>query len=57
MSLQNKDRQQIDHQTPPLNADAGKGSHKHWLALAIALIAVAALLMSGIWSRVGRVLN
>lgn len=52
MSLQPEDRQRIDHQTPPANADVGKRSHKHWLALAIALIAVAALLISGIWSRV-----
>lgn len=52
MSLQPEDRQQIDDKTPPANADAGKRSHKHWLALAIAVIAVAALLISGIWSRV-----
>ena len=31
---------------------AGKRSRKSWLALAIAVIAVAALLVSGIWSRV-----
>jgi len=30
----------------------GKRSHKHWLALSIALIAVVALLVSGIWSRI-----
>jgi RND family efflux transporter MFP subunit len=51
MSLQTEDRQQIDHQPPPANVDAGKRSHKHWLVLAIALIAVASLLLSGIWSR------
>jgi RND family efflux transporter MFP subunit len=39
-------------QTMPLNAQTGKRSHKHWLGLAIALIVVAALLVSGIWSRV-----
>ena len=50
MSLQPEDKQQIDHQPPPANAD-GKRSRKHWLVLAIALIAVAALLLSGIWSR------
>ena len=53
MSPQTEDRQQIDDQTPPVNdADAGKRSRKHWLVLAIAVIAVAALLISGIWSRV-----
>ncbi len=51
MSPQTEDRQQTDHQTPPANADASKRSRKHWLVLAIALIAVAALLLSGIWSR------
>jgi RND family efflux transporter MFP subunit len=51
MSPQTEDRQQTDHQTPPANVDAGKRSHKHWLVLAIALIAVAVLLLSGIWSR------
>jgi RND family efflux transporter MFP subunit len=32
--------------------EAAQGSHKHWLGLAIALIVVAALLISGILSRV-----
>jgi len=36
----------------PSNRQAEKRSHKHWLGLAIALIVVAALLGSGIWSRV-----
>ena len=39
-------------QTAPLNMETGKRSVKHWLGLAIALIVVAALLISGIWSRV-----
>jgi RND family efflux transporter MFP subunit len=39
-------------QTAPLNMETGKRSAKHWLGLAIALIVVAALLISGIWSRV-----
>jgi RND family efflux transporter MFP subunit len=39
-------------QTAPLDMEAGKRSAKHWLGLAIALIVVAALLISGIWSRV-----
>ena len=51
MSLQTENRQQTDHQPPPANADAEKRSRKHWLVLAIAVTAVAALLLSGIWSR------
>jgi RND family efflux transporter MFP subunit len=48
-----EDRQQTGEQTLPLNrAGAGKRSRKAWLVLAIAVIAVAALLVSGIWSRV-----
>src|SRR5579862_4084368 len=44
---------QIASQAPLLNdGQAPKRSHKSWLALAIAVIAVAALLVSGIWSRV-----
>jgi RND family efflux transporter MFP subunit len=39
-------------QTAPLNMEPGKRSAKHWLGLAITLIVVAALLISGIWSRV-----
>jgi RND family efflux transporter MFP subunit len=39
-------------QTVPLNMETGGHSAKHWLGLAIALIVVAALLISGIWSRV-----
>ena len=44
---------QIDGQLDPLN-DVGqaKRSRKAWLALALAVMAVAALLVSGIWSRV-----
>src|SRR3989442_464220 len=53
MMPQTEDRQQIGEQTHPLNnVGAGKRSRKPWLVLAIALIAVAALLVSGIWSRV-----
>jgi RND family efflux transporter MFP subunit len=36
----------------PKNSSPKNSSPKHWLGLAIALIAVAALLGSGIWSRV-----
>src|SRR5256884_5788202 len=43
----------IGGQTVPLNNVAvGNSPRRRWLALAIALIAVAALLISGIWSRV-----
>jgi RND family efflux transporter MFP subunit len=39
--------------TPPLNdLGAGKRSRKVWIVVAVAVIAVAALLGSGIWSRV-----
>src|SRR6266853_178655 len=53
MLSQPQDRTQIGAQAPPLN-DAAEARHplKRWLALGIALIAVAALLVSGIWSRV-----
>ncbi len=52
MLPQTDNRQQIAPQTVPANAEAANRSHKHWLVLAIALVAVAALLISGIWSRV-----
>jgi RND family efflux transporter MFP subunit len=38
-------------QTMPMNVQTEKRSYKHWLGLGIALFAVAALLISGIWSR------
>ncbi|MGB8730563.1 MAG: efflux RND transporter periplasmic adaptor subunit [Candidatus Sulfotelmatobacter sp.] len=43
---------QIDGQTAPKNTEVRPRSRNHWLLLAIAVIAVAALLISGIWSRV-----
>jgi len=44
---------QIGEQTLPMsNVGPGKRSRKRWLVLAIAVIAVATLLVSGIWSRV-----
>jgi len=53
MLPQTEDRRQIGEPIPPLNdAGAGKGSRKAWIVLAIAVTAVAALLGSGIWSRV-----
>jgi len=53
MSSQTKDTKQIEGQTQPLN-DAGRGQRprKQWLSLAIALIVVAGVLVSGIMSRV-----
>lgn len=48
-----EDRQQMGEPIPPLNdARAGTRSRKAWIVLGIAVMAVAALLGSGIWSRV-----
>jgi RND family efflux transporter MFP subunit len=52
MLPQTDDRQPIGHQIAPANSGLAKRSHKHWLGLVIAVIAVAAILLSGIWSRV-----
>jgi RND family efflux transporter MFP subunit len=53
MLPQTEDTRQIGEQTLPLNhVGAGKGSRKPWIVLAIAVMAVTALLVSGIWSRV-----
>src|SRR5712671_2369657 len=49
---QNENTTSSAGETVPLNVQTGKRSHKHWLGLAIALIVVAALLVSGIWLRV-----
>src|SRR6202163_851802 len=53
MSQQTEERKQIGGQTLQSN-DVARGQRplKRWLGLAIALIAVAALLVSGILSRV-----
>ncbi|HXM36898.1 MAG TPA: hypothetical protein VN920_17005, partial [Pyrinomonadaceae bacterium] len=54
MSQQTEEKKQTGGQTLPSN-DAGRTSHhpyRRWLVLAIALIVVAALLVSGIVSRV-----
>ncbi len=53
MSQQTEDKKQIGGQAPPSN-DVGRpqGPHRRWLGAGIALIVVAALLVSGIWSRV-----
>jgi|HubBroStandDraft_4_1064222.scaffolds.fasta_scaffold133491_2 RND family efflux transporter MFP subunit len=51
--MQTKERQQTGEPTPPLNdVRVEKRSRKSWLVLAIAVIVVAAILTSGIWSRV-----
>ena len=51
--MQTKKRQQTGEPTPPLNdVRVEKRSRKSWLVLAIAVIVVAAILTSGIWSRV-----
>jgi RND family efflux transporter MFP subunit len=53
MSSQTEDLRQMDEQAPSLqNARGVKRSRKPWLSLAIVLIAVGALLASGIRSRV-----
>jgi RND family efflux transporter MFP subunit len=53
MSSQTEDRKQPSGQTFSGNdTGAGRGARKSWLVLAIAVIVVAALLVSGIWSRV-----
>ena len=51
--IQTEDIRQTGCQPAPSSEVAdGPRSHKHWLGLAIAAIAVIALLASGIWSRV-----
>src|SRR5258705_9764207 len=53
MSPQTEDVKQLGGQSPELkNASAGKHSYKRWVVLGIALAVTAALLGSGIWSRV-----
>jgi len=54
MSSQTEDRKQLSGQAPLPGSDAGtrKGARKSWLVLTITVIVVAALLASGIWSRV-----
>jgi RND family efflux transporter MFP subunit len=52
-NVQTEERQQVADQTPALSdVKTAKRSRKSWLALAIAASVVAALLVSGIWSRV-----
>jgi len=52
MLVQSENTTRSGGQTMPLNMQTGNRSHKHWLGLAIALIVVAALLVSGIWLRI-----
>src|SRR6202035_2088640 len=53
MSSHTEDRKQIDAQTlPSHDGGARKRPRKTWLWLAVALVLVATLLVSGIWSRV-----
>src|ERR1700741_5170139 len=57
MSPQTEEIRQTGEQMPSTNdgnyaAQVAKRSPKHWLGIAIAVIVVAALLASGIWSRV-----
>jgi RND family efflux transporter MFP subunit len=53
MWTQTEDRKPTSAPIPSLNeAEVGKRSRKSWLILTIALVAVAALLITGIWSRV-----
>jgi RND family efflux transporter MFP subunit len=53
MPTQIEETKQIGGQTlPAVHLQIEKRSRKHWLALAIAVVAVVALLVSGIWSRV-----
>ena len=53
MLPQTEDRRQTGEPKPSLHeVGAGKRSRKSWVVLAVAVAAVAALLGSGIWSRV-----
>jgi RND family efflux transporter MFP subunit len=47
-----EDKQIGEQSHPPDQAAAGSRSRRAWLAIALAVCAVAALLVSGIWSRV-----
>src|SRR5437868_9542032 len=52
MLPQSEDKQQIAGETAPATPEMSKPSYKRWLGVGIALIVVASLLISGIWSRV-----
>ncbi|HSZ63260.1 MAG TPA: efflux RND transporter periplasmic adaptor subunit [Terriglobales bacterium] len=50
--LTQTENRQIDGQTAPVKPKVAERRYKHWVGLGIVAIAVAALLVSGIWSRV-----
>jgi RND family efflux transporter MFP subunit len=53
MLPQTEERSPLGEPTTPVNkAGTGKRSRKTWIALVVAVMAIAALLGSGIWSRV-----
>src|ERR1035438_7533769 len=52
MSPQNQDKERIEPHTLPSNETGQMRPNRGWLVLIIALVAVGALLSSGIWSRV-----
>jgi RND family efflux transporter MFP subunit len=52
MSPQSQEKERMEPQVPALNERRKKPSSRGWWILILALIAVAALLSSGIWSRV-----
>jgi RND family efflux transporter MFP subunit len=52
MLVQSENTTRSSGETMPPKVQTGRRSQKHWLGLGIALIVVAALLVSGIWLRV-----
>jgi len=52
MPAETNNGRQVDEHSGPLHDAAGRSARRRWLVPAIALIVVAALLASGIWSRV-----
>jgi RND family efflux transporter MFP subunit len=52
MPAETSNGRQVDEHSGPLHDAAGRSARRRWLVPAIALIVVAALLASGIWSRV-----
>src|SRR5438309_9970867 len=49
---QNEETGRIDGHPPPIVVEVWERSHRRWLGLVVSLVVVAALLVSGIWSRV-----
>src|SRR5450755_3511491 len=52
MSPQIEEKERIEQHVRPTNGKARIGSHRGRLILIVALVAVGAILSSGIWSRV-----